>query len=237
MTIVGPPCRSVQTVTTTKNRFLYLATATVLGLTLASCSGDTGGDETTDAGEDTTTTEQTEGAGDEGEGATTDEGEGESGDDGGETSATGAECLIGTWEMTMDAMEEQVIAQLGGDAEVSVEGTSTMTFDGTNVTSEAHNSSEYSADVQGTAVEGSTETDGTIVVSYTADDATLTYVDVVSAEGTITVTVAGTTQEQDIADTAEMMSGQTQNYTCTDTELTLSTEMEGMEYSQVFTRA
>ncbi|GAB2598774.1 hypothetical protein GCM10027067_07270 [Pseudactinotalea suaedae] len=225
-------CRSVGAVTTTKttNRFLYLAAATALGLTLASCSGDGGGEETSGAeGGGDATSEQTE--------ETTTEGDEETEDAGGGDAAAGPECLVGTWEMTPEAMEEQVLAQLGGEGEVTVEGTSTMTFDGSTMTTDAQNSSSYSAEVEGTAVEGATTTDATVVVSYTADDTTLSYDEVVSAEGAISVTVAGTTEEQDIADTASAMAGQTQNYTCTDAELTLSIEMQGMEFSQTFTRA
>lgn len=217
--------------TTTKNRFLYLAAATALGLTLASCAGGGEGDETTAPEGDAT--EQTDGD-------DTAEGDGE---DGGDVAAGGAECLVGTWEMTPEAMEEQVLAQMGGEGEVSVEGTTEMTFDGTTLTSEAANTASYSAEVEGTAIEGSTETDGVFVVNYTADDSTLTYGEVVSAEGTVTVTVAGTSQEQDFASSAELLPGQEVAYTCTDTELTLNLEMDNpaggspITVEQTFTRA
>lgn len=214
--------------TITKNRFLYLAAATVLGLTLASCSGDSGGDGTTGSGNEgeQTTSEQTDadaGSGDEGEG--------------GDAAAAGPECLIGTWEMTPEAMEEQVLAQLGGEGEVSVEGTSTMTFDGTTATTEVNSSSTTSIEVEGTTVESASTTDGTAVINYTADDQAITYTDVVSAEGTVSVQIGDTTQEADFAETADQMGGQSVTYTCTDAELTLTTELAGVEFSQTLTRA
>lgn len=213
--------------TITKNRFLYLAAATVLGLTLASCSGDSGADETTDSGNEggeQTTSEQTDaGSGNE--------------DEGGDAAATGPECLIGTWEMTPEAMEEQVLAQLGGEGEVSVEGTSTMTFDGTTATTEVNSSSTTSVEVEGTTVESASTTDGTAVINYTADDQAITYTDVVSAEGTVSVQIGDTTQEADFAETADQMGGQSVTYTCTDAELTLTTELAGVEFSQTLTRA
>ncbi|WP_156253810.1 hypothetical protein [Pseudactinotalea terrae] len=213
--------------TITKNRFLYLAAATALGLTLASCSGDSGADETTDSGNEggeQTTSEQTDaGSGNE--------------DEGGDAAAAGPECLIGTWEMTPEAMEEQVLAQLGGEGEVSVEGTSTMTFDGTTATTEVNSSSTTSVEVEGTTVESASTTDGTAVINYTADDQAITYTDVVSAEGTVSVQIGDTTQEADFAETADQMGGQSVTYTCTDAELTLTTELAGVEFSQTLTRA
>ena len=227
----GLLCRNVGAVTTTKttNRFLYLAAATALGLTLASCSGDGGGEETGGAeGGGDATTEQTDDATTEGDDAT---------EDGGGAAAAGPECLVGTWEMTSEAMEEQALAQTGGEGEVSVEGTSTMTFDGTTVTTDQDSTSSFSFEVEGTTTEGSTTTDATIVMNYTADDATLTYANVVSADGSIIITAADTTQEQDAAEVAELQAGQTLNYTCTDAELTLSSEMADIEISMTFTRA
>lgn len=223
-------------VTTTKNRFLYVAAAAALSLTLASCAGDGDGEETGAPEGDGTTTEQTDDGADDTEGD-----EGTTEDDGGDVAAGGAECLVGTWAMTPEAMEEQVLAQMGGEGEVSVEGTTEMTFDGTTVTSEANNSASYSTEVEGTAIEGSTETDGVFVVNYTADDTTLTYGDVESAEGTVTVTVAGTSQEQDFADSANLLPGQEVEYTCSDSELslTMTSDVNGETFTvtQVFTRA
>lgn len=216
--------------TKTKNRFLYLAAATALGLTLASCSGDTDGGETDAPEGDATATEQTDDAATD-DAATEDEGADDA------AASGGAECLIGTWEMTAEAMEEQVLATLGGEGEASVEGTSSMTFDGTTLTTAQDNTSSYSGEISGTAIETETTTDATIVVNYTADDAVLTYVDVVSAEGTISSTISGTTQEQDVADSAGAMAGMTQGYTCTDTELTLTTEAADLEVSLTLTRA
>jgi membrane-bound inhibitor of C-type lysozyme len=216
-------------VTTTKNRFLYLAAAAALGLTLASCSGDAGADDTADSGAEgeQTTSEQTEESGDEA-----------ADDDGGDAGApTGPECLVGTWEMTPEAMEEQVLAQLGGEGEVSVEGTSTMSFDGTTVTTDVDNSSTTSIEVEGTTVESATTTDGTVVINYTADEQTITYTDVVSAEGTVSVQIGDTSQEADFAETAGQMADQSVTYTCTDDELTITTEMASVSFSQTLTRA
>lgn len=220
--------------TKTTHRILSLAAVTVLGLTLASCSGDTGGGDETSGGDGGATTEQADDTTTEGDDTADDE---TAEDEGDGAAAGGAECLIGAWSISPEAMEEQVVAQLGGEGEASVAGTTTMTFDGTTVTTNQSTTSSYSGEIEGIAVETETTTDGVIVVNYTADDAVLTYADVVSAEGTVSVTVGGATQEQDIADTASLMTGQTQSYTCTDSELTLTTDVTGFDVTVTLTRA
>lgn len=220
----------------TKNRFVYVAAAAALGFTLASCSD--GGEESPTVDESGTTVEQTDdtagdGSGDDG---TETEGAEEGGED---AAAAGPECLIGSWQLTPEAMEEQVRAQVGDEAEVSVEGTSGISFDGETSTTSVDSSSTYSISAEGATVEGASETQGTMVIGYTADDATITYTDVVSAEGAVSLTIGGATQELELADTAAAMSGQTVGYTCTDSELTLTTTIAGLDIQleQTFTRA
>lgn len=215
------------------NRLLFLAAAAVLGFTLASC---TSGGDAPASDSSGSTAEQNDGT------ATTDAAT-EDGDDSTESgdaaAASGPECLVGMWEMTPEAMEEQVLAQTGGEGAIDVEGVSTISFDGETSTTDIDTSSTYSVTVQGSVVEGGSDTNGTIVIGYTADAESITYGDIVSTEGTVSVTSGGTTQDVDIAETAAMMPGQVLTYTCSDTELSLTSTIPVIdaELVQVFTRA
>lgn len=219
--------------TTTKHRVLSLAAVAALGFALASCTGGTDGDETTapDAGPESGA-EQTETAG-------TDDSEGEAATTDGATAtaaATGPECLIGTWEMTADAAEAQILAMFGGEGEVTVEGTQTIVFDGETYSATADSSGTFDVEAEGARVQGSVVSQGTFVMQYTADDAELTFGDVVSAEGSVVTEVAGAEQEIGFAETAELLTGTSQQYTCTDTELTIVSSGAGIEIEQTYTR-
>jgi len=218
--------------TTRTFRYLTIAAAAALSLTLASCTGsDETGDDSTSADE-TTAAEQTDDAEQTGDAETTaDEGDGD------DSASGGAECLIGTWAMDADAMKEQVLAQLGGEGEITVDGSSGIQFEADQLTTTVDYTSTYSVDVEGSVMEGTTVSDGAITVGYTADDSTITYGDVVSADGAVTIDMAGSEQEISLADSAAAMTGQSMDYTCTDTQLTLASDMGETSLEQTFTRS
>lgn len=227
MTPYGDP------VTTTTNRYLILAAAAALSVTLASCSGDSGGEETSspDSGAEQTTADDGETSAEE----TTDAG------DDGAAGGSGAECLVGTWTITPEALEEQILASYGGNGEVSVEGTNTVTFDGETYTADFDSTATFDVEMEGVPFQGSTASEGTFVVSYTADDSTVSFGEVQTAEGTITTDVGGQQQELPLDQTASALEGFTQDYTCTDTELTIITSVPAAdgsesEVEQVYTR-
>jgi hypothetical protein len=215
---------NVKDVMNSKNRLLSIAAVAALGFTLASCAGGEGDENTAPDAGSGSTTEQTEAA--ESEAATTDE-----------AAATGAECLIGTWEMTPEAAEAQALAALGGEGEITVEGTSTVTFDAETYTLTSDVSSTFDVTMEGTPIQGTTTTQGSYVMGYTADDTTVTFGDVVSADGAIVTDMGAGPTEIDFATSAEAATGLSQTYTCTDTELTMVSSVGGVELEQVYTRA
>src|SRR5690606_4627576 len=91
----------------------------------------------------------------------------------------------------------------------------------------------------GVTAEGDARTSGSMVLGYTADDTTITYTEVVSAEGTTTFTINGESNEVDLAETAALMTERTYDYTCTDAELTLTSEIPGLgrDREQTLTRS
>lgn len=216
--------------TTTKNRYLILAAAAALSFTLASCSGDDGGAEETTDGTDTTVEETTDAAEETTEAAE------EGGDDA--AAAGGAACLIGNWEMTPEAVEEQALALVGGEGEVNVDGTTSATFDEDSFSRADDYTATMSIDVQGVTSESTTEANGSLDIGYTADDTTITLGEVISADGTMTVTAEATGEiEVPYADSAAALAGTTMDYTCSDAELTITTSAQGIEVTQIYTRA
>lgn len=223
--------------TTRTSRYLTIAAAAALSLTLASCTGsDESGDESTSADE-TTAAEQTDDDEQSGDAETTEAETTEDEDEGDDSASGGAECLLGSWEMTADAMQEQVLAQLGGEGDVSVEGTSGMQIEADQLTRTDDFSSTSSIDMDGTAIDGNTTSDGSYTVAYTADGSTITYGEVASAEGAVTVDISGSQQEISFADSAAALAGMSMTYTCSDSELTLTSDVAGAEFSQTFARS
>lgn len=216
--------------TTTKTRFVFVAAAAALSLSLAACSGDSGDEGTTDTGggEETSAAEATDEAEETAEETT-------------EAAASGgAECLVGSWEITPEAAEEQILAAYGGEGEAEVSGTSTIEFDGTVYTAVSDTEASFDVEFQGTPLEGTTASDGTLEIEYTADDTTVTFGEVVAADGTVVTTVGGQDLEIDFAETAGALSGQTQDYVCDGDELTVTTTLAGaeeeLELEQIYTR-
>lgn len=215
--------------TTTKTRYVFVAAAAALSLSLAACSGDSGDEGTTDTG-----------GGEETSAEATDETE-ETTEETTEAAASGgAECLIGSWEITPEAAEEQVLALIGGEGEVDVSGTSTLSFDGTVYSALFDTEANLSIDVEGTTTEGSAISDGALEMEYTADDSTFTFGDVVAAEGGQTTTLAGESLEIPFEDSAAALSGTSQEYSCDGDELTVTVALPGVEgetsFDQVYTR-
>lgn len=205
--------------TTTKTRFLALAAATTLGLTLASCSSsDSTDDTTTDGGAVAETDDAVD----------TETGDAETGDSGG-TAASGPDCLIGTWEITEESLAEQTAATLGDGVEVDVTGGASVTFDESTVRNESDSSSTFSGDIEGVELSGSSTANGFYTVEYTADDSSISLGELVEADGGTTVeqTVAGQTQELEISfeESAGLLGQISQDYECSDSELTLTTEV------------
>lgn len=216
-------------------RLLPLLAAAALGTTLAACSdpAPTPSDGTA-ASDDTAQSDATAPAG------ATAPADGDATETADGSSDGAAACLVGTWQMTPEAMEQQVLAQLGAEGEVEAEGTSTMTFDAGTATIETDSTSAFSIPTDaGVTAEGDARTSGSMVLGYTADDTTITYTEVVSAEGTTTFTINGESNEVDLAETAALMTELTYDYTCTDAELTLTSEIPGLglEVEQTLTRS
>lgn len=206
---------------------MILAAAAALSFTLASCSNDSGdGEATTDGG--SSAEETTDAAAEE----TTEAAEDDA------AASGGAACLIGSWEMTPDAMEEQVLAAYGGEGEVTAEGTVSLTFDEDSLSQTSDNSASYSVEMEGTTIEGSSEANGSMEIAYTADDTTITYGEVLASDGGTTISSPTTGDiEVTFADAAAALNGTTMTYTCSDAELTTTTAAGGVELVQTYTRA
>lgn len=160
----------------------------------------------------------------------------------------GAECLQGTWDADIQAMAD-MMSSMPGMAEINptveVTGTSTVTFDGTTMTTEyVDQSSSVTVEIDGTPMTTRTLMDGTLAATYTATDTEITVADVDLSGVTITNTTVVNGEETEVpgiesAEAAGVPLGGVSTYTCTDTRLEMQPQVEGMDTSglvQVLTR-
>lgn len=160
----------------------------------------------------------------------------------------GPDCLEGTWDADVQAAAEAMTAMPGLEElnpTIEVTGTSTVTFDGTTMTTEyADHVATVTIEIEGTPVTTRTAMDGTVVAGYTATDSEITVADVDLSGVTITNTSVVDGQETEVpgveaAEAAGVPLGGVSTYTCTDTELEMTPQIDGVDtgsLTQVLTR-
>ncbi|WP_182112965.1 MULTISPECIES: hypothetical protein [unclassified Actinotalea] len=204
-------------------------------LTLTACTS--GGDDPETA-EPTASDEATEG-GDE---------QPEDGADGDAAAAGGPDCLAGTWSVDVSSVGESMLSAPGMEElnpQVEVTGTSTVTFDGSAMTTVYEDQvSSVTIELEGAPVTTTTSYDGTLVAAYTATDTELTISDVDLSGLTVRNTSIVDGQETEIpgiesAEASGVPLGGVSTYECTDDELRLTPQVEGVDttgFTQVMTR-
>ncbi|MBX9246950.1 hypothetical protein ICW40_19345 [Actinotalea ferrariae] len=162
--------------------------------------------------------------------------------------AGGPECLEGTWDADLQAAADAMGSMPGiGELNpvIEVTGSSTVTFDGTTMTTEyVDQSSSVTVDVNGAPMTTRTSMDGTLTASYTATDGEITVADVDLSGVTISNTTVVDGQETEVpglesAEASGVPLGGVSTYTCTDTRLELVPQVEGIDtagFVQVLTR-
>lgn len=162
------------------------------------------------------------------------------------TSSTGgdaplAECIVGTWDADESLLPpNNVQAEEGVD--VSGSGTLTLTFDETTVTVLEQTEVSFSGtdEERGTVVLA-TITDGTATLTYTLAEDTITYGELVSAEGTITssTTLEGqepTTEETEYSESVGSQAGKERGISCAGDTLTLTQTLNDTTAEAVYHR-
>lgn len=218
---------------------LALATAATVLMALTGCSGSDGdgaGDADSTAAPDKTKEGDAE---DDADGTDTDApSDGAPADDA--AASAGAGCLEGSWESDMDAQIESMrvlLAESGLDAQVTVTGTSTTTYDaGHVITTYDHLTVTSIADLDGRQYVSTTAYDGVVTSLYTATDTevVLTDVDAGSLVLTIENTLDGTTMDTgDYVDSmmSSMKQGGTMDYTCSGDVSTMVPAGSGIDMS------
>lgn len=160
----------------------------------------------------------------------------------------GAGCLEGTWNTDVAAVAESMTSMPGFEEmnpTVEVTGTSTVTFDGSTMTTEyADQVSSVTIEINGAPMTTRTAMDGTMTAAYTATDTEITVSDVDLSGVTITNTSIVDGQETEVpglesAEASGIPLGGTSTYTCTDDTLEMTPQVEGVDtggLSQVLTR-
>lgn len=162
--------------------------------------------------------------------------------------AGGPECLEGTWDADLQAAADAMGSMPGiGELNpvIEVTGSSTVTFDGSTMTTEyVDQSSSVTIDVNGAPMTTRTSMDGTLTASYTATDGEIEVGEVDLSGVTISNTTIVDGQETEVpglesAEAAGVPLGGVSTYTCTDTRLELVPQVEGVDtagFVQVLTR-
>ena len=163
-------------------------------------------------------------------------------------SGGGADCLEGRWVPPADRQEQTVLDAPGmGDmgAEVSVSSDAYLVLEDGQMRSEYEDqTTEVRLTVEGQEIVTSTTWDGVITGSYTATDTELTVTDVDSSGATLESTSTVNGEDLELPDQSATLDetfelGGTSTYTCDDTTLTLTPQVEGVDttgFQQVFTR-
>lgn len=193
--------------TTRSHRFAALAAAAALTVGLAACTSDEAEEEAT--GEATTQASATETA---------------SADAQAEDLAT---CIVGTWDADDSLLPPNNVSLEDG---VEAEGSASLslTFDETTVTVEESSDVTYSGEDDELGAVSRTEiVEGTATLEYTTTQDTITYGELLSAEGSATSTTTQgeedpTTEEVDYADTVASQADSERGATCTAETLTLT---------------
>ncbi|MCU1432226.1 MAG: hypothetical protein JWP95_1331 [Actinotalea sp.] len=149
--------------------------------------------------------------------------------------SSGAACLEGSWTASAEAAEAAALAIPGISdlgAEIDVTGTSHVTFEGgTMTTTYDAQASEIRMQVEGQDLLTTTTLDGTIVGTYSATDTeiSLSDVDQTALTATTTTSVNGEAVEVPPVDmsAATPADGTVAGYTCDETTLVLSNQVEG----------
>lgn len=157
--------------------------------------------------------------------------------------AGGDDCVEGEWDGDPEAAERQAVAslQLGEyevDPEVSVSGSTVVTFDGSRMTHEFEDQvSEIVLMVEGQEVMATLRLDGTLEGDYTTDGDTLavTGVDVSGLESEVTAELAGA--EYDLPGVEALgadryAADQEFTFECTEDELRLTPVASAMDESE-----
>lgn len=164
------------------------------------------------------------------------------------TASEGAGCLDGTWNTDLTAVADAMKSVPGFEElnpVIEVTGTSTVTFDGSTMTTEyVDQVSSVTIDVNGAPMTTRTSMDGTLLATYAATDTEITVSDVDLSGVTITNTSIVDGQETEVpglesAEASGIPLGGVSTYTCTDDRLELSPQVEGMDaggLTQVLTR-
>ncbi|WP_199425225.1 hypothetical protein [Actinotalea solisilvae] len=160
----------------------------------------------------------------------------------------GPDCLEGTWDSDLAAVAESMSSMPGFEEmnpTIEVTGTSTVTFDGTTMTTEyVDQVSSVTIEINGSPMTTRTSMDGTLTAAYTATDTEITVSDVDLSGVTITNTSVVDGQETEVpglesAEASGVPLGGTSTYTCTDERLEMTPQVEGVEtggLTQVLTR-
>lgn len=160
-------------------------------------------------------------------------------------------CLVGTWEQDMTDARAQMDALMGAgdEADVSFDGTGTMTFgaDG-SLSSTVDSTTTMAGAVDGVAVVLTAKVAGSTSGTWTVDGERMTIADLdmsglttditTTADG-VEVEIPGLDDSGDLSSVAAQAPPSETDVTCTDDELLLSTEtgVDGMEpVTQRYTR-
>lgn len=220
---------------------LALAPLAALALTLGACSGGGSDDEPTDA-DATTTAEETPTDPPTEETEAEDE-ETEDTEDT-ETSATGPDCVEGSWTNDPDAMADALTAS-GGMAELgataTVTGASEVTFAGDTLTVEYDSfTTEVSYGIEGQAVRMVMTYDGTLTGTVAVDDTTVSFTEVDKSALTLEYTTWLNDEPLEMPGAEDIVTtgfeaGGSATYTCTSDTLELRPVVEGVDTGQLVT--
>ena len=214
-------------------RTLTIASLAAVGLALGACSGGASDDDPTDTVETPEVTEDT----------ATDEPTDEATDDG-ESAATGAGCLEGSWTQDTEAMAAALsgsggMAELGATADVSGESVVTFAGDSLTVAYDAL-TTEVTWGMEGQAVRMVMTFDGTLDGTVAVDDTTVSFTEVDNSALSLDYATWINDEPLEMPGAEDIVTtgfeaGGTSTYTCSGDTLELTPVVEGVDTTQMVT--
>lgn len=164
----------------------------------------------------------------------------EDADDAADVTSEGPACLVGTWEVDIDALRENTLGgpeMAGLGAEITVSGESWVEIDASTMNTEYRDQlTEVSMTIEDQTILSRTTYNGLSTSSYTATDTELTVsdVDISGLEIASTSIINGEELEVPGLGDAESLGielGGASTYTCNGDELRITPQVEGMDAS------